>query len=108
MICGIVLMPSRYLATTGKARSAHVSCGHLLSSIHTMRSFRDEHGNPWQAALLEASYGNIMLVFTRLGADDIRQTTMDAVHLREAEHMLTAADEARLRTLLSEASPWNR
>lgn len=71
-----------------------------------MRSFDDEHGNHWQAALMEASYGNILLIFSRTGADDIMQTTLQAAHLREAEQMLAAADEARLRTLLAGATPW--
>lgn len=71
-----------------------------------MRSFDDEHGNPWQAALLEASYGTIMLVFSRIGAGDILQTLLDATHLRDAEQMLASADEARLRQLLTEAAPW--
>ena len=29
-----------------------------------MRSFDDSHGQHWQAALLDGSYGNVMLVFS--------------------------------------------
>ncbi len=73
-----------------------------------MRSFNDEHGHPWQAALMEASYGNVLLLFSRIGADDVLQAQLSASHLREAERMLADADEAGLRKLLSEATPWQR
>lgn len=73
-----------------------------------MRNFNDENGHSWQAALMEASYGNIMLIFSRNGIDDIRQTLLGAAHLREAENMLADADETALRKLLSEADPWGR
>lgn len=72
----------------------------------TMRSFDDEQGNPWQAALMEASYGNIMLIFSRNETDDTRQTLLSAAHLREAESMLAQADRTTLCKLLSEARPW--
>lgn len=71
-----------------------------------MRSFDDELGHHWQAAIMEASYGNVLLVFSRLGASDVLQATLDAAHLREAEEMLAAADEAALRALLADATPW--
>ena len=34
-----------------------------------MRSFDDDRGGHWQAALLEASFGNVMLVFSRIGGE---------------------------------------
>lgn len=71
-----------------------------------MRSFDDDHGNSWQAALMEASYGNVLLVFSRIGAADVLQTPMFAEHLREAEQQLADTDEAGLRKWLAEASPW--
>jgi hypothetical protein len=72
-----------------------------------MRTFDDEHGRPWQAALLNASYGNIVLVFSPLAGDDIRQQLLAAENLAEGEAQLTALDDAGLRAMLAEATPWD-
>ncbi|HEX7339533.1 MAG TPA: hypothetical protein VF271_06310 [Rhodanobacteraceae bacterium] len=71
-----------------------------------MRSFNDDNGNPWQAALMDGSYGNILLMFTRLGADDTRQRVFDADCLADAEQALAATDDAGLRKLLATSEPW--
>lgn len=71
-----------------------------------MRSFDDNRGSHWQAALLEASFGNVMLVFSRIGGDGALQRALEADNLREAEQQLAAADDATLRNLLAEATPF--
>lgn len=71
-----------------------------------MRSFDDNHGGHWQAALLEASYGNVMLIFSRIGGEGVMHRQMDTANLREAEQQLASADEATLRQMLAEATPW--
>ena len=71
-----------------------------------MRSFDDEHGGHWQAALLEASFGNVMLIFSRLGGEGVRQKTLDTSNYREAEQWLAGSDAAALRALLAKAEPW--
>lgn len=71
-----------------------------------MRSFDDERGAHWQAALMEASFGNALLVFSRIGAPDVLQTTLDVANFREAEDWLAGAGEDRLRALLTDAKPW--
>jgi len=71
-----------------------------------MRSFDDSHGGHWQAALLNASYGNVLLVFSRAGDGEVRQLALPAENLRLAEDELATMDDARLRQLLGESEPW--
>ncbi len=72
-----------------------------------MRSFDDTEGGHWQAALMEASFGNVLMIFSRIGADGVLLKPLDAANFSEAEQLLAAADESRLRALLAEARPWN-
>jgi len=72
-----------------------------------MRSFEDTNGNPWQAAVLDASYGNMLLVFSHAGDLTVRKTVMAAENLRLAEQQLLDMDEAQLRELLAESVPWD-
>lgn len=55
---------------------------------------------------MEASFGNILLVFTPIGAEGVFRTLLDTPNFSEAERMLTDADDARLRALLAGAEPW--
>jgi type II secretory pathway component PulM len=71
-----------------------------------MRSFDDERGGHWQAALMEASFGNVLLVLSRIGAPDVLQAALDSANFHEAEDWLAAASEDQLRTMLAEARPW--
>lgn len=71
-----------------------------------MRSFDDDQGSHWQAALLEASFGNVLIVFSRIGGEGVLHKTLDTANYREAEQWLAAADETRLRSMLAEAQPW--
>jgi len=71
-----------------------------------MRSFEDDRGGRWQAALMEASFGNVLLIFTRIGADGVLHKALDTANFHEAEMLLAGAGEARLREWLGEAAPW--
>jgi hypothetical protein len=71
-----------------------------------MRSFDDEHGGHWQAALLEASFGNILLIFTRIGGNGVLHRALDTANYHEAEQWLAGAEDAALRTMLETAQPW--
>ncbi len=70
-----------------------------------MHSFEDERGQTWQVAVLDASYGGVMLVFSRLGSTDVLKGDLYAADLAEAREMLAAMDEAELRTHLAQAVP---
>ncbi len=72
-----------------------------------MRSFDDNQGGHWQAALMEASFGNVLMIFSRIGGEGALARPLDAANLHEAEQQLAAADEAALRHMLEEARPWN-
>lgn len=71
-----------------------------------MRTFEDNDGRRWQAALLNASYGNIMLVFSPLVGDGVRQQLLDAENLNQAEANLDAMDDDALRAMLDQAQAW--
>lgn len=71
-----------------------------------MRSFDDNRGGHWQAALMEASFGNVLVIFSRIGGEGVLHKALDTANYREAEQWLAGADEARLRELLAEAQPW--
>lgn len=72
-----------------------------------MRSFDDGQGAHWQAALMEASFGNMLMVFSRIGDQGVLHTPLDSANFHEAQQLLADADAARLRLLLAEAKPWN-
>lgn len=80
----------------------------LIQAPIAMRTFDDSHGNPWQAALLEASYGNVTLLFTPMhGHDDTRQQMTSAEDMAEAQAQLAKLDDEALRAMLAESQPWN-
>lgn len=74
-----------------------------------MRTFDDTQGRHWQAALMEASFGGVVLVFGRLGGSEVLQKSLDAdaANLDAAEQLLANLDEAGLQALLAEAVPWS-
>lgn len=72
-----------------------------------MRSFDDSDGRHWQAALMEASFGNVLMIFSRIGDEGVLKKPLAAANLPQAEQLLADADEAALRGLLAEAVPWN-
>jgi hypothetical protein len=57
--------------------------------------------------VLDASYGNMLLVFSHAGDLTVRKTVMAAENLRLAEQQLLDMDEAQLRDLLAESVPWD-
>jgi hypothetical protein len=71
-----------------------------------MRSFDDDQGRHWQAALLEASFGNVMLIFSRIGGEGALRKTLDTANYGEAQQWLAGADAGALQALLAEAEPW--
>lgn len=71
-----------------------------------MRTFTAPNGQRWHAALLEASYGQVLLIFSPEQGDGLRQHTMAAEHLAEATEQLAAMDDAALAALLAQAAPW--
>jgi hypothetical protein len=79
----------------------------IHSGPHIMRSFDDAQGNHWQAALLEASYGTVLVIFSRTGGDEVLKNELDATNLIEAEQLLAAMDEASVRATLAGAVPWS-
>lgn len=72
-----------------------------------MRSFEDNQGKQWQAALLDASYGNIMLIFSPMHGGEIRQQLLGAENLAAAEAQMVGMDDDALRTMLAEADVWD-
>lgn len=72
-----------------------------------MRSFTDPDGQPWDAALLDASYGNILLIFSQPRGQDIRQQLLGAENMAEAETLLANYSDADLRELLANAQAWD-
>lgn len=73
-----------------------------------MRTFNDEQGQRWQAALLEASYGNVLLTFNPFAGHEVRQIQMDVDNMVQAGHALRELDEAGLQQLLRQARPWDQ
>lgn len=71
-----------------------------------MRSFEDASGRRWQAALLDASYGNVLVVFSPLSGGEVLQCPSGAENLADAEARLLALDEVALRVLLANATAW--
>lgn len=72
-----------------------------------MRTFYDPSGRRWQAALLEASYGHILLVFNSYDGNEVMQVQMDADTMAEASQMLQIFDQAELQVLLDQARSWD-
>ncbi len=72
-----------------------------------MRSFRDNHGRRWQAALLDASCGSVHLVFSPLAGAQVRRFQSDVGSLAEAMEWLDALDDQSLRGLLDSAADWD-
>ncbi len=74
-----------------------------------MRTFRDAQGTQWQAALLDGSFGGVILIFGQLSGSALLHRPLDgmAENLNAAEQLLASLDDAGLRGLLAEASPWS-
>ena len=73
----------------------------------SVRTFDDSDGQRWQAAVLDASYGVILLVFSPLHGDAIRRGQLQVVNLAEGLDWIAAADEDALREQLGAADLWD-
>lgn len=71
-----------------------------------MRSFTDARGRAWQAQVLDASYGAMQVLFSRLGSFEVFACALSAHARRAAEDELAAMDEEELRARLEGAQPW--
>lgn len=71
-----------------------------------VRSFDDGNGGHWQAALMEASFGNATLVLSRIGGDGVRLRPLSTVNFDEASHWLADASDDDLRRCLDMAAPY--
>ncbi len=74
--------------------------------LFPMRSFSDGTGRVWQADVIEASYGSMSMLFSRLGSFDVYQSPLAAGNRLSAEHEIAAFSEMELRTRLGEAELW--
>ncbi|HET9047769.1 MAG TPA: hypothetical protein VFN29_02225 [Chiayiivirga sp.] len=72
-----------------------------------MRSFEDPHGQTWQAALLDASYGVVLLIFSPMHAGELRRYAMPSENLAQAQDALVAMEPEALHRLLAEAEVWD-
>lgn len=72
-----------------------------------MRTFKDKQCQHWQVALMDASYGTIMLVFSSVHGDDVRRQLLEAHNLSEAVDRFNAMDDDALRAILAEAEIWD-
>lgn len=72
-----------------------------------MRSFTDAAGRAWQAALLDASHGEILLVFSPLHGNGNRATLLGAENLARAMADLATLDETGLQRLLEASGPYD-
>lgn len=72
-----------------------------------MRTFDDERGQRWQVALLDASYGSIMLVFSPLRGGELRRCMLQVETMAAGMAEFAALDDAGLCLLLSQADPWD-
>ena len=72
-----------------------------------MRDFDDSQGRRWQAALLDGSYGHVILLFSPFEGGEVRQKLLDVDYMVEAGTWLAKLDEDELRALLLETTPWD-
>lgn len=71
-----------------------------------MRSFEDDHGTVWQAAVMEASYGVEILLFSPMAGDEMRIVYLEAQNSIDAGRELEALSDDDLRRRLEVAEDW--
>lgn len=71
-----------------------------------MRTFQDDSGREWDAAVYEESYGTQRLVFSVRGTRELRSHELEFTSHFEAQQWLVNQDEAVLRERLDRAPPW--
>jgi hypothetical protein len=71
-----------------------------------VRTFADDAGRGWDVVAGRESWGAIVAIFVpRAGQAEVRQAILEATSYGEAEAVLGALDEARLRELLRDSEP---
>ena len=98
---------SRYSSKPLQAAMACCRVGARVLPYFSMRIFEDEQGVRWEAALLQGSYGHILLLFSPMQGTEVRQILMDANYMAEAGERLAALSDDKLRGLLGDARPWD-
>ena len=65
-----------------------------------MRTFDDAQGRSWQAALMDASYGGVVLVFGRIGGSEVLQKNLEAnvTNITAAEALGRSRDVGAIET----------
>lgn len=71
-----------------------------------MLSLTDEHGNRWQVIVGKESFGNMVLLFSRLDSDIVLSHAVAENSRLEAERSLRDMEVGELRRLLRHAVPW--
>ena len=71
-----------------------------------MRSFADEDGAQWEVFLGKASWGTLMLLFSRAGGGETRGSIMRAETALAANAELDALSDGELRARLRDSQPW--
>lgn len=55
---------------------------------------------------MDASYGNMLMLFWRLGSFDVYKSPLQAGNHLSAEHEVAAFSDDELRARLASAEPW--
>lgn len=71
-----------------------------------MRSFEDDQGIVWQAAVMEASYGVEILLFSPMEGNEMRIVYLEAQNSIDAGRELEALTDDELRRRLEVAEDW--
>jgi len=71
-----------------------------------MRSFEDDQGHVWQAAVMEASYGVEILLFSPMEGSEMRIVYLEAQNSIDAGRELEALTDDDLRRRLDAAEDW--
>lgn len=74
----------------------------------TMRSFQDQDGRRWLAAVGKESYGTLVILFSREGDGEVLRGLLGASTRIAAESELAALGEDDLRSRLAEAEALRR
>ena len=72
-----------------------------------MRTFADAHGARWQVTIGKESWGTLVLLFSPVGAGDVRTSIMHAETMFQANAELDALTDDELRSRLADSRPWS-
>jgi hypothetical protein len=72
-----------------------------------MRSFSDNHGRVWQAALGHESHGSMVIIFSRLGSFEVFKSGLNSNNRLDAETEIAALSVIELCKRLQAAEPWS-